>query len=123
MSGADWAWIIAASFWGVLVIALCFVMVSVFRLISEVGELVKGVTDQTVPLLGGLNETVAGVNVELARVDTIVAGVQSITATADSLVGVLHATVSNPMIKAAAWMTGTWAATKSAKKLAEEIDE
>lgn len=122
MTGADWAWIIAAGFWGVLVVALCFVMVSVFRLISQVGELVKGVTDQTVPLLGGLNETVAGVNVELARVDTIVAGVQSITATADSLVGVVHATVSNPMIKAAAYLTGTLAATKSAKKLKEEVD-
>ncbi len=121
MSGADWAWIIAASFWGVLVISLCFVMVSVFRLISQVGELVKGVTDQTVPLLGGLNETVAGVNVELARVDTIVAGVQSITATTDSLVGVVHATISNPMIKAAAWMAGTVAATKSAKKLKDEV--
>jgi uncharacterized protein YoxC len=122
VSGADWAWIIAASFWGLLVIALCVVMISVFRLISQVGELVKGVTDQTVPLLGGLNETVAGVNVELARVDTIVAGVQSITATADSLVGVVHATVSNPMIKAAAWLTGTLVATKSAKKVAEEIE-
>ncbi len=114
MSGADWAWIIAASFWGLLVLALCFVMVSVFRLVSELGSLVKGVTDETVPLLGGLNETVAGVNVELARVDTIVAGVQSITATADSLVGVVHATVSNPMIKVAAYAVG---AARGAKKL------
>jgi uncharacterized protein YoxC len=122
VSGADWAWIVAAGFWGVLVIALCVVMINVFRLLSQVGDLVEGVTDQTVPLLGGLNETVAGVNVELARVDTIIAGVQSITATADSLVGVVHATVSNPMIKAAAWMTGTLAATKGAKKLKEEVE-
>jgi hypothetical protein len=53
-----------------------------------------------------VNETVAGVNVELARVDTIVAGVQSITATTDQLVGVVHATVSNPLIKAAAFAAG-----------------
>lgn len=102
----DWALIIGASFWGVLVIALCFVLVSVFRLVSEVADLVQGVTSQTVPLLEGLNDTVAGVNVELARLDTIIAGVQSITATTDSLVGVVHATVSNPMIKAAAYAAG-----------------
>lgn len=113
MTGADWAWIIAASFWGVLVIALCVVMVSVFRLISQVGELVKGVTDETVPLLGGLNETVAGVNVELARVDTIIAGVQSITHTTDQLVGVVHATVSNPLIKVAAYAVGTGRAVRT----------
>ena len=75
MSGADWAWIIAASFWGLLVIALSWVLVAVFRLINEIAALVRGVTSETVPLIGGLNDTVAGVNVELARVDTIIAGV------------------------------------------------
>lgn len=114
MSGADWAWIIAASFWGVLVVALVFVLSSVFRLINQIGELVRGVTDQTVPMLGGLNETIAGVNVELARIDTIVAGVQSITATTDQLVGVVHATVSNPIIKVAAYASG---AARGARKL------
>lgn len=106
MSGIDWAVIVIAVFWGVLVIGFCFVLASVFRLISEVADLVQGVTNQTVPLLEGLNETVAGVNVELARIDTLLASVQSITATADSLVGVLHATVSNPMVKLAAYAAG-----------------
>lgn len=106
MSGLDWALIIGASFWGVLVIGLCFVLVSVFRLVSEVADLVHGISSQTVPLLDGLNETVSGVNVELARIDTIIAGVQSITDTTDSLVGIVHATVSNPMIKAAAYAAG-----------------
>ena len=117
MEGADWAWIIAAGFWGVLVLGLCFVLINVFRLLGEVTNLVKGVTDETIPLLGNINETVSGVNVELARVDTIVAGVQSITMTADSLVGVVHATVSNPLIKVAAFTVG---AARGAKKLKDE---
>lgn len=121
MSGADWAWIVAAAFWGLLVIALVFVLAATVRLINEAAQLVKGITGQTVPLLGGLTETVSGVNVELARVDTIIAGVQSITATADQLVGVLHATVSNPLIKAAAWTTGGLAAMRSARKLKDEV--
>lgn len=115
MSASDWAWVIGAGFWGLLVVVLSVVLVNLFRLISHLGDLVEGITDQTVPLIGGLHETVSGVNVELARVDAIVAGVQSITTTADSMVGVLHATVSNPLIKAAAWAAGASAAAKAAR--------
>lgn len=115
MSGSDWAWIIAAGFWGVLVIVLCVVLINVFRLLSRLGELVEGITDETVPLIGGVHETVSGINVELARVDAIVAGVQSITTTADSLAGVVHATVANPLIKVSAWAAGGSAALKAAR--------
>ena len=116
MSGVDIAAIIGAVAWGVLVLFLCYLLVSMFRLVNEISAMVKGVTDETVPLIGGLNETVAGVNVELARVDTIIAGVQSITATADQLVGVVHATVSNPLVKTAAFVYGT---RNAARKLAD----
>ncbi|HEX9889096.1 MAG TPA: hypothetical protein VGA69_06435 [Nitriliruptorales bacterium] len=114
MSGAEITWIILA---GVLLLpslALAVVVVRLVRTVEEVTLTIRGVREQTLPLLGGINETVAGVNVELARVDAIMAGVQNITATADSLVGVLHATVSNPMIKAAAFVVG---AARGAKKL------
>ncbi len=114
MTGGDWALIIGAAFWGVLVIGLCIVLIGTLKLINEIVLTVRGVTNETVGLLGGLNETVAGVNVELARVDTIIAGVQSITATTDSLVGVVHATVSNPLIKGVAFIAG---ASQGAKKL------
>lgn len=119
MSGSDWAWIIAAGFWGVLVLVLCVVLFNVFRLISHLGDLVEGITDQTVPLIGGIHETVSGVNVELARVDAIVAGVQSITTSADSMAGVLHATFANPLIKASAWAAGTTAAVKAVRTAKE----
>ncbi|MBW3663955.1 MAG: DUF948 domain-containing protein [Actinobacteria bacterium] len=115
MSGSDWAWIIAASFWGVLVIALSAVLMMLLRVLANVADMVKGITDQTVPLIGGLNETVSGINVELARVDAIVAGVQNITTTADSLVGVVHATLSNPLIKGAAYVAGITKAAKAMK--------
>jgi uncharacterized protein YoxC len=117
MTGGDWALIIGAAFWGVLVIALCIVLISTLKLVNEIVLTVRGVTNETVGLLGGLNETVAGVNVELARVDTIIAGVQSITATTDSMVGVVHATVSNPLIKGVAYVAGV---TKGVEKLRGE---
>lgn|GEM_PF-693069 len=113
MDVADWAVVAAAVFWGVLVVSLCVAVLGTLRLLRQTTELVEGVTDQTVALLGSLNETVTGVNVELARVDTIVAGVQSITHSTDQIVGVVHATVSNPLIKVAAFAFGTGRAAKS----------
>lgn len=116
MSGADWAIIIAALFWGLLVLALCVLVARTVRILDEVVVTVRGVTERTLPILDGVNESVSGVNVELARVDTIVAGVQSITATTDQLVSVVHATVSNPLIKAAAFAAG---AARASKKMRE----
>lgn len=115
MTAGDWAWIVAAGFWGLLVVVLCFVLFQVFRLVAQLGELVEGVTDETVPLIGGIGETVSGVNVQLARVDDVLAGVQHMTRTADDLVAVVHAAVSNPLIKVVAIGVGT---ARGAKKLA-----
>jgi uncharacterized protein YoxC len=110
----DWMIVLAAVAWVVLVVLLCLLVARAVRAVDEVIGAVRTVTDETVPILRGVNETVAGVNVELARVDTIVAGVQSITATTDQLVGVVHATVSNPLIKAAAFTAG---AARTARKM------
>jgi hypothetical protein len=106
VTATDWALVVAAGFWAVLVIALVVALFRVLGLLDRATRLVDEATDQTVDLLSGANETVAGVNVELARVDTIIAGVQSITHTTDQLVGVVHATVSNPLVKAAAYVVG-----------------
>jgi uncharacterized protein YoxC len=116
VSGAEWAIIIAALFWGLLVLALCVLIARTTRILDEVVVTVRGVTERTLPILDGVNESVSGVNVELARVDTIVAGVQSITATTDQLVSVVHATVSNPLIKAAAFTAGAARATKKLRE-------
>lgn len=119
MSGSEIAWIVIAGFFGLGVVVLSVVLLNVFRLISQVGDLVEGVTEETVPLIGSVNETVSGVNVELARVDAIMAGVQNMTSTADSLVSVLHATVANPLVKAAGYLAGAAAAIKAARAAKE----
>jgi predicted PurR-regulated permease PerM len=108
----DWAIIFAVVFWGALVVVVCWALTKVVALLEEATRDLRETTDRILPTLEQVTETAAGVNVELARVDTIVAGVQSITATTDQLVGVVHATVSNPLIKAAAFAAGTAKATK-----------
>lgn len=116
MTVADWMIVLAAGAWVLLVLALCWLVTRAVRAVDSVIGAVETVTDETVPILRGLDETVSGVNVEIARVDTIVAGVQSITATTDQLVGVVHATVSNPVIKAAALSAGVSRATRSLRE-------
>ncbi len=117
MSAGDWALVIGAAFWGLLVLVLCILLLNLFRLVSALSELVNGITDETVPLIGGLGETVSGVNVELARVDAVVAGVQEMTQTANSTVSTIHAVVANPMIKVAAWTAGALAAIRAARAM------
>jgi methyl-accepting chemotaxis protein len=116
VSIADWMIVVAAGGWILLVLALCWFVSRAVRAVDEVIGAVRTVSDETVPILRGVNETVSGVNVELARVDTIVAGVQSITATTDQMVGVVHATVTNPVIKAAAVTAGVSRAARSFKE-------
>lgn len=113
MSVSDWAIVAGALFWAVLVVALCLLVMRAMKLLDSVIGTVGRVTDETVPILRGVTDTVAGVNVELARVDTIVAGVQSITSTTDRIVGVIHATLANPLIKAAAVAAGTAKAART----------
>lgn len=113
MTVSDWMIVLAAGAWVALALALCWLVSRAVRAVDEVIGSVQRLTDETVPILRDLDETVAGVNVEIARVDTIVAGVQSITATTDQLVGVVHATVSNPVIKAAALTAGVSRATRT----------
>lgn len=114
MTAAEIAVVVAAVFWAVLVVALVVALFRLVGLLAQATRLVDQATDQTIDLLASANETVAGVNIQLARVDTIVAGVQSVTHTTDQLVGVVHATVSNPLVKAAAFVIG-------AKKTVDEL--
>jgi hypothetical protein len=112
----DWAIVFAVVFWGALVVMASYALIKTVGLLEEATRGLRETTDRLLPTLEQVTETAAGVNVELARVDTIIAGVQSITATTDQFVGVIHATLSNPLIKAAAFAAGT---AKATRKLAE----
>jgi uncharacterized protein YoxC len=106
LSGGEVAGLIVAVFWAVLVCFIAFVLVKLGKVVGETGKLVSGVTDQTVPLLNEVTNSVVHVNVELERVDAITANVQSITTNASALSGVFAATLGSPVIKVAAFSYG-----------------
>lgn len=109
--------IVAAVAFGASMLGLMALLVSLVATVQQLTHTVEQVTEQTVPLLGGVNETVAGVNTELARLDTIVASVQHISGKAEGIADVVHDAVANPLIKAIAFVSGTGAALKAAKKV------
>jgi len=106
LSGGEVAGLIVAVFWAVLVCFIAFVLVKLGKVVGEAGKLVSGVTDQTVPLLSEVTNSVVHVNVELERVDAITANVQTITSNASALSGVFAATLGSPVIKVAAFSYG-----------------
>jgi hypothetical protein len=116
VSALDFAWFAVAVLVGVLVIVMCVVMANLFRVLTSTKDLIDGVTSQTVPLLEQVNGTVGLVNQELGRVDGILATAETVTGTVGHMVEVVSSTVSNPLVKASAFVYGL---RKAAGKAAE----
>ncbi len=117
LTGGQVAALIAAVFFALLMLALCFLVLKLARTVDETQKLVAGITDQTVPLLGQVNTTVTHVNQELVRVDAITANVQSMTGNVSALTSLFAATLGSPIIKVAAFSYGVRSvATKRQEK-------
>ena len=106
LSGGEVVGLAFAVITAVLVGFIAFVLVKLGKAVGEASKLVSGVTDQTVPLLSEVTNSVVHVNVELERVDAITANVQAITSNASALTAVFAATLGSPVIKVAAFSYG-----------------
>jgi len=106
ISAGDVALIVLAAFWGVLVIFIAIMMLNVFRLLGEVTTMVKGVREQTVPMLGDVRLTVQGVNKELGRVDTLLESGGKMAKSAERMTSAVEQVVTSPLIKVAAAAAG-----------------
>ena len=114
MSAGDWALIVLAVFWGVLVLFLALMLVNLVRLLESTKILIDGVRSETVPLLGEVKDSVVGVNKELDRVDGIMASAGNITKSVERLTAVVEKTISSPLVKAIAFGAG---ASKAVRRL------
>ena len=112
MSAGDWALVILAVFWAVLVVFLSAMLVTMVRMLESIKMLIDGVRTETVPLLSEVKTTVSGVNREIDRVDTLMASAGNIAKSVERVTAVVEKTVSNPLIKLAAFAAGAAKATK-----------
>ncbi|HVA61925.1 MAG TPA: DUF948 domain-containing protein [Mycobacteriales bacterium] len=106
LSGGQVAALIVAVAWAVLVCFLSYVLVKLGKVIGAAGGLVRGVTDETVPLIAEMKLTVGQVNTELGRVDSITEHVQEISGNVSAMTSLVSATVGSPIIKVAAFSYG-----------------
>jgi uncharacterized protein YoxC len=112
LTGGDVALIILAAFWGVLVLFLSLMLLTLFRVLESTKTLIDGIRDETVPLLGEVKTTVSGVNKELDRVDGIMESAGRIAKSAERISSVVEQTVSSPLIKVVAFAAGASRALK-----------
>ena len=92
--------------WIVLVAFLGFALVKLGGVFQSTTEMLNGVTEKTVPLLGEVTTTVVHVNMELERVDAITENVQNVTTNVAGLTSLFAATLGSPIVKVAAFSYG-----------------
>src|SRR5919204_5493862 len=98
-STGDWALIVLAAFWGVLVVFLCYVLVSTVHVIASTQMLIDGIRQQTVPLLAEVKGSVQRANRELDRVDGMLESTGEIVKRVERLSGLIEQAAANPLIK------------------------
>lgn len=106
MSAGDWALIILAVFWAVLVVFLALLSVGLLRVLTSTRELIDGLRTETVPLLAEVRTTVTSVNRELEQADRLVVSAVNITGTVERVSKLVELFVSTPLIKAISYGYG-----------------
>ena len=106
MSVGDVAGLIAAVAFVLLVGILAIPLVKLGGVLDETRHAIKGVSDETVPLINEVTTTVTTANAQLVRVDAITSNVQSATTNVSAMTALLAATLGNPVIKVAAFTYG-----------------
>jgi uncharacterized protein YoxC len=106
MSVGDVAGLIAAIAFVLLVGALAIPLIKLGGVFDETRHAIKGVSDETVPLLSEVTTTVVTTNAQLTRVDAITSNVQSATGNVSALTALLAATLGGPVVKVAAFSYG-----------------
>jgi len=106
MSVGDVAGLIAAVAFVLLVGLLAIPLLKLGGVLDETRSAIKGVSDETVPLINEVTTTVTTTNAQLVRVDAITSNVQAATTNVSALTALLAATLGNPVIKVAAFTYG-----------------
>ncbi len=102
MSAGEIAGLIAAVAFVLLVGVLAVPLIKLGSVFDETRKMIKGVSDETVPLLNEVTTTVTTTNAQLVRVDAITSNVQSVTTNVSALTALFAATLGTPVVKVAA---------------------
>jgi uncharacterized protein YoxC len=116
VSAGEWAAIIAAIAFGVLVLLLAVPILKLGRTLDETTLAIRKAHEGAQPLLTSAQTTLAQVNNELARVEGITQNAQAVSSNAAALSSVFATTLGGPAIKVAAFSYGIRRAAQNRRK-------
>jgi uncharacterized protein YoxC len=116
VSAGEWAAIIAAVAFGVLVLLLAVPILKLGRTLDETTLAIRKAHEGAEPLLSSAQTTLAQVNNELARVEGITQNAQAVSSNAAALSSVFATTLGGPAIKVAAFSYGIRRAAQNRRK-------
>ena len=99
LDGGDVALIVLSSFWGLLVLFLCIVLINTFRVLESTKILIDSMREETVPLLREVKGSVERTNRELDRVDVVLVATGEIVGRVQRISGLVEEAIASPLVK------------------------
>ncbi|MBA2389333.1 MAG: DUF948 domain-containing protein [Geodermatophilaceae bacterium] len=116
MSAGDWAAVVAAGAFVLLVILLAVPLLKLGRTLDETTLAIRKAHEGAGPLLDGAAVTVSQVNSNLERVEGITTNAQAMSSNAAALASLFAATLGGPVVKVAAFSYGVRKASKARRR-------
>jgi uncharacterized protein YoxC len=116
VSAGEWAGLVAAIAFALLVVLLAVPLLKLGRTLDEATLTVRQAREQSGPILSQASTTVAHVNSNLERVDGITDNAANVSSNVAALTSVVAATLGSPLIKVAAFSYGVRSATKKRRE-------
>jgi len=116
VSAGEWAAVVAAGAFVLLVILLAVPLLKLGRTLDETTLAIRKAHDGAGPLLDGAAITVSQVNSNLERVEGITTNAQAMSSNAAALASLFAATLGGPVVKVAAFSYGVRKASQARRK-------
>jgi uncharacterized protein YoxC len=120
VSGGEWAALVAALAFVLLVLLLAVPLLKLGRTLDEATLAIRKAHEGAQPLLTGAATTVGQVNKELERVEGITQNAQAVTSNVAALSSVFATTLGGPAIKVAAFSYGIRKAAQNRRRVDAE---
>jgi hypothetical protein len=99
LTGGDIALIVLSAFWGLLVLALCVVLLNTFRVLESTKMTIDAMREETVPLMREVKTSVEKMNREIDRVDGMLVSAGVIVGRVEKLSGLVEEAAASPIMK------------------------
>lgn len=106
MSAGDVAGLIAAIAFVLLVGLLAVPLLKLGKVLDETRATIRGLSEESVPLLQEVTTTVTHTNEQMVKVDTITTNAAQVATNVSALTALFAATLGSPVVKVAAFTYG-----------------